>query len=295
MVIYRGSIYFRRVNGEIEIIRINRDKGNEYSVIAENGEHQKLRKEDLKLYTLLRPDAMVCINEISLRGDFKDILVTVHHKNNKSNIPNVVCRQNIMDVFSNNYIRDDKTYIGVSVSDKTCPVEYDIKSFLECDKIINNDIIATYRNDTLNIILSFINTSKYNRVFDELKSNTKDEVIYGLSDSLHSLLEVNDFMFDYYSIFNIFKVDYDLNINVVDEKEVIGIISNITKENIIHIDRIAEYDYTINIDNMIRDNVITLFTNSGLYLIAYTTEDIADREYDKVYYDTKNIMNKYKY
>lgn len=308
-----GYKFFKKFDDDtVEIIRLIRAKSykDPTSIPAnviirkENGSEEKIRSDELKEYIPLEPDGVIMISivEMSATDDskFKDIIITgIKFLNMRmgDSVPFVVCRQNIVDIYNNLVVRTEDDYIyGCSINQNSCPSNYDFRVFLQCDKVIDTISINIYRNDTLDDILSLINTTKYDEILAEnkktfinnetgIKNVTK--AIFGKSykgwcKTLEQLLLENNFFSDINEMFGIIDVDFNLKDFIIIRKlpngeeyysvndEMIWWLSGLYNAPIKEI-TVLEYNHDINLGDFnnsryffIRDN------NKILYMLVYT-------------------------
>lgn len=303
-----GSKYFRYIdNDNFEIIRINRKKGNEYSVICQDGSYKKLTEEYIKdNYSLLTPDGYVTFI-IATMGETKDILVIFHRKEDiksEAAVPYAVCRQFMDDVFTN-IVLENKGYdnkgnklysaIGISVSQDTCPPDIDFRMTMLCDSIERQFIMATYVDDKLDDILSFIHTKPYDNILEKIYNiNSKNKFLIGSCKSVKELLEVNNFMYDIYSGYNIYQIPFSIdpefsgsftNIDIVDH------IQNIVRSNIINT-YVTKFTKEINLREIKKDFILIADKNENIFIVAYDKSEDFDMSYESINYKLKMSKEK---
>lgn len=292
-----GSKYFRYIeNDEIEIVRIYKSNGLEVKVYIDGDKNNtlKLTAEQLqKDYMRLNPHAIVnfCIAKVG--NNLDDVIVTMHKMSDlMSNEPTpyCVCRQNITDVFANQIKISNKMYVGCSMSLETCPPDIDYRMMIACnglDKCIN---VASYMDDTLDDLLHMVKTKDFDRTLeslfiDHINYTVKDvptiaamksrmlklDKYDGYCKTLKTLLEDNNFMYDFYRAFGILpidvKVNYDEETGVVSD-DIIEILSNINNVNITST-LCMEYWYDIKLDEIDNDYMLIMDKDNKLYVIAY--------------------------
>lgn len=222
--IKRGLKFFKFNGDDVEFIRVNRirQKSNEIGFKDKEG-NQRYRNLDkiLEEYKLLAPDGFISFLILRNDGGMPDVMVTLKnaHKISKSDqLPDIVCRQMISDVFTNMTNADQtRHYIGLSVSRDTCPAEMDFRTFFACEKVVDSEFTAFYLDDTLDDILSIISTRKYDKALENVKMHVEKinsnsmYKMYGVTDNLKSLLELNHFMNEVRREFGIIEVPFPIN------------------------------------------------------------------------------------
>lgn len=266
-----GAILFRPRDGvrknnweytdiaDYERIRITRRNDNDktYDVISmDNGKKFTISfNEADNEWTYLSPDGVIIFSIVEY-DKMKDILVCLFN-NNHPDMPAVICRQCVVDVFAM-YGNSNKNVVGLSVSNETCPHGIDFASFLGHDKLIESRTVVVYNTDTLDDILSF-NTKKYDKIlsFNKMMFSTNPRYGIGWCGSLKELLHENKFMQDFHLAFGIEEVpfsikDFDNKTLVSDDgisKWLYDIIAerfNVYPSSVI----VKKYDKTIDIHKM---------------------------------------------
>ncbi len=222
--IRRGVKFFKFNGDEVEFIRVNRirQKSNEIGFKDSEGK-QRYRNLDniLSEYKILAPDGFISFVILKNEGKMPDILVALkdsHKITNKDQLPDIACRQMISDVYTNMTNNDPtKHYIGLSISRDTCPAEMPFAAFFACEKVESSEFIAFYLDDTLDDILANISTAKYDKVMTNIKmivdrKNAESQCkMVGCTDSLKSLLTINNFMNEVRRECGIIEVPFPIN------------------------------------------------------------------------------------
>lgn len=294
-----GAKFYRfDENENIEVIRVYKSNGLEIKVYTD-GDKSKTRKmliEDLheKGYVKLNPHAIVNFTIANLQGKLKDVIVAVHKMSDlMSNEPTpyCVCRQNITDLFANQIqINKTKTYAGCCMSLETCPPDVDYRLMIACngiDKCIN---VCAYMDDTLEDLLFMINSKSFDDALaglfiDHVNYDTKDNPVKksmkprimkldsydGYCKKLKTLLEHNNFMYDFYRSFGIIPINkeviYDDETRVVSV-EILDFLEKLNGVNIIAT-LCMEYWYDIDLSEIKNDYNLVIDKNDKLFVIAY--------------------------
>ena len=237
-------------------------------------------------YIRLIPDGFFTISNIQypISEEEKDIdvLVTLHKGIEK--IPSVVCRQNVIDIYTESPSKF-KTVIGLSMSNMTCPKGFNLTAYMNAEKVTHFKAIAVYLDDSLNTILKYVGSlNKYNLTMRRLYDKYKDTNILGCNQNIYDLLITNRFYDDFKSLFGIFTypIDLDLTNCTMDEADSAVFNSHINSSknskmtNIVY----CPYDRGIDLDQ-IGANHLLVQTEDGnrsskVYLVTFDTEKISE-------------------
>lgn len=260
--IFCGTKYYRYINSKLEVIRIKF-----YNSKKENVKYVKDGDTDILTmsceylnnnYKRLKPDAVGIISIVK-NNDTKDVIVAI----SKDNKPFIVCRQCIQDVFST--LSDPNSgiiYVGMSISEDTCPPGVNFKSIVSCTKLLFSLPIAIYIGDNIDSILDILPSSKkFDNAINECSNKLLEMygnrcTLYGLTKSLKELLETHNFMYDVRRLFNIVDIPF-----AIAEDDVELTISNrdaLSRELGVDIYKtyIIKYDKTIDMSKIVRDYVL---------------------------------------
>lgn len=301
-----GDKFYKFSEGEkFDIIRIVKIK-NSQSVMCINEtskEKSKLFIDDIeKQYTRLKPDGFLNFSIVSIEGGMKDVLITLHRKDDLAdgnNLPYAVCRQNIYDVFTNQIQKGEEIqYIGVSVSIDTIPADVPYNMTVACNSLEYNTLISVYLDDDLNTLLSLVpRKDKYNEVLNNMYSKlSKDPKIQGYCKTLEELLSDNVFIYDFRKAFNIEMIDFEVSI---EEDSSLYIPQRIILEDLFKVEMfktyVIKYDKTINLKKIQRDYVIIADINNDIYIIAYDKGNYINRTYKDNIKDKRDAIALLKY
>lgn len=271
------------------------------------GEKFKVLYNDLvKDFTKIIPDGILVIMTVGISDEtqLQDIIVaysTMNHISDGNNIPDIVCRQNINDIF--NFVQNkNMTIVGCCATPTSMPEGVPYECMMACNSINSQIFMSTYIDDELDDILSCVKTKKIDNVLNELfesaiskldkerKEKARQYKIYcGYVTTLKDLLEINTFMEEFYLANGILKLRFELCVGDTDIsynyklnyeslqklQEICGMIFNTHT--------IVEYKKDINV-NMFGDNHYLLLKDSTnkLYVFGYTSDSVFD--YEKVNY-----------
>lgn len=289
-------------------------------------ETKKDRVENYKDYTPLTPDGILTFNIVNVvdgAGEIhKDVMVTAASymtiKLGLSKMPYAVCRQSITDIFNNLQVinMDEDMMVGVSVSQDTCPTNFDFRLMVACSDIIYSEMINIYRNDVLDDVYSMIKLKKYNEVLENLyneyakscgdpKASLREEH-KGWCKNLPLLLKQNNFQFDINQMLGITEVDFEIEPYLeekplpTDENETYYVagqelhdwLCQIYKVNISEA-AVLEYNHDINLADFNNERYFLFRDNKNkLYLIVYTIgeekfEADLEAKYNEMDFSTK--------
>lgn len=223
--IKRGVKFFKyNSDDEVETIRVNRirAKSNEIGFRDTEGKQRYRNLDDiLSNYKLLAPDGIISFTIVKNEGNMPDVMVGLKnsHKitSNKKMLPDIICRQMVSDVFANmTNTNPTKHFIGLSISNYTCPAEMDYEMFFSCKSVVSYEFIAFYLDDTIDDILSVINTKKYDKVLENISmivernnANSTCKMV-GCVKDLKSLLTLNNFMDEVRREYGIIEVPFPI-------------------------------------------------------------------------------------
>lgn len=277
------------INDELRIRRIIKIKNEECFVLKDvkSGEIIIISKNDLyDKYVKLTPDAflniMITKEESYNNIEDNDVYICVNkscdliHGNNT---PSLLLRQNIYSRFKNQFATNNDIYVGdcltIVNSEKN-----DIEESMTFKEIKKSYSIAMYIDDTVNDIIECI-SSKFKKEINTLLKKLKDNAMpnmKGFNDNIESLLEENDFIGNYYSLFNITKIDFQIILgkeSYNDEGDIIlndkqhKAIEDLLRKYITNI-KVIKYDKDIDISKIVSiEHVMVCDSNNEIFLIAY--------------------------
>lgn len=288
---YPGCIIYRYNNDELIQARIIEYKqSQDWFNVYLNSKLEHLKVDDvLNNWILLSPDAIITINIVKLQQG-KDLMVCVHPLKEMNSIPTVICRQSIVDVFSDMAYKISPEYrmslrkvlfVGMCVTEKTCPADIDYRVILSCESVENTCKIGYYIEDDLeNIFLYIKNTNKYNKLLRDIKTKGLqsnmllgyNEVV-GYNETLKELLVNTGFLKDVRTTFNMVELPFEIYATdaiVTSYNDIrMGLFTNLMNKEVTTM-YITKYDRSVNLDDIERDYVIGMSMNSqDLYIIGY--------------------------
>lgn len=282
---------------DIRIIKIKNE--NLFRVKTNKGIIKSMKKEEIyDNYSRLIPDGLLFFSILNVgetkNEKLKDVMISLFKTSDLEkgdNIPYVVCRQSILDLFTtqinnNPYLH----YAGLSINRDNVPEGVDFKMVLMCDGIDSKISLSVYLDDTLDDILSLINTEKIDKVLTHMESKIKNNIV-GYYKTLKELLEKNDFMLDVRMAFNIEKVDF--KVSIINDYEIIPqervILQEIKKCEMIKT-YVIPYTREIDLDEIKRNYLMICDSENKIYIVAYDKGSYIDDTYKKAFNDTKDVM-----
>lgn len=303
MKIFLGDKFYRYIEetDKVEIIRICKIKNeNSFTYITDNGTKCNITKTELlNDYTRLKADATLAFTIVNLQGDMKDVIVAMYKTKDLedgNNLPYAVCRQNIFDLFTNQVQKGKTMYFGVSVSVDTIPEDIPFEMTLACNGIAYDNKVSVYMDDTLETILSFVNTSKFDAVLNNLYTKINKNEIKGYCNSLKQLLVENDFMYDFLRAFDIHRVDFELETQENDELDVN---QRIIIEEMLKVEMfrtyVLEYSKEVNLKEIKRSYILVSDKNKKLYIVGYDKGEYINRAYVQNIKDKRDAVAMLRY
>lgn len=277
-----GTVFFKYLPGSDEpnLIRLIRIKNSDCFVVESKGAKIKMSGVEFSTYTKLNPDAQICISIVELEDKAPDIIVTVYRKEdaNTDGLPYCICRQNLYDMFTNTVSpsEDGRFYIGCSVSKDTCPKDINFKQLLACNGVVKTDIISAYYEDSLDKILSFINTMEYDQVIDMLNQGYDHNQVITNNQTLKDLLSYSHFMDDFWRGLNVVKAPFEFIPELVGE--LTKWIEDIIKHEMIS-PVVVRFTRDIDLDIIQDQYLLLLDANDSLFVVSYKEGEYINRPY----------------
>lgn len=285
-----GSKYYRYFEDqpEPEIIRIY-DVDEEKNIIKyydKDNNKCKIDADELMAnFKKLRADGILSLACVEVDGA-TDVMITLGVGNSSkgdTSMPYVVCRQCVYDFFTNNARKTDGVvYVGVSVSQETCPANIEFNFMLACNELKYHCWANVYLDDTIDDILRIVRTKRYDDVLRLLTSkapminNTKT---VGYQPSVRELMENNNFMYDFHRAFDIYEVPSHIDPNA----EELDLVNILFLENELKVNIMETYliPYTREVDLKTIKRRYVMVTSAAdkfdkVYIAGY---DVADGEY----------------
>ena len=232
---YLGYVFFKqKENDSFEIIKIIDINGDNVVIKdLDTGKVNTTAFESLKGYTPIEPMGFVSFAKVRT-GDYNDIIVSLYRLLDiklDMNEPFAICRQSVNDFFYDMIRNENEGIAGICCSRENCPVGIPYESLAYCDDVIDFKIVNFYLTDTVEDVLSCINTKVYDRVLEKLytehmkavnpayiKSSDKQQSHRGWCRTLKKLLVENNFISDMDTLRGITSVDFPIKDYIVVEK-----------------------------------------------------------------------------
>lgn len=301
MNIFKNTRYYKwvSVNGEDELeeVRVARIQNEDTCTVVttkgENiGERFKIKIDTLtEEYVKLTPDGYISFNIASIGKGLKDVAAIITRTKDiemGAKLPFGVCRQCVSDLFAKQLAPDHVDYVGISISQETCPVDVQFENYLACNDIELSETIAYYIGDKLDTILNVLKyTKEYDQALLELfeshcmylannnifiaRSYKNKPEVDGYCKSLRQLLELNNFEYDLLRAFDIIPTD-------LDEKEFSdGVLSPLAADVLssiltMVIDKsiVLTYDKDIVLSKIKRRYCLVSDKDCNVYVVGYT-------------------------
>lgn len=271
-----GQKYFQVINGELNVYRLLQINKDGYTVSVNNSNKRKVYEEFLNGCTRLNEDGVLSFNIVQLGKDVrsKDVVVSLFRRSDiYSGIkePYAACRQCIYDQFAS--MNTDVMYMGMSLTQDTCPENVPFKSMLSCDGVLYQEIIYIYNDDSLESVLNLLKDKKQfdDVLFDINRASFENKKVQGFSSSLKNMLTDNYFMYDFRKAFNIEQVDFVLKYDESTlelDAEQIHELERIFKLEIFRT-YVIPYDKSIDLKEIQRSNIIIADKWNRIFIVAY--------------------------
>ena len=164
--------YKQKEDKSFEILRVINIKGSDTCVCLIDGKDEKLLKPEFILanYTKLIPDGIITFAIVSTRVNpnderyTDDVIITANTALGlKADIgPELICRQNVVDIFYAMYTgKEDTEIVGTCFLRSELPQNLPMEMLTQCDKI---DYIVTYNTYVSDTVFDFLNYMKGKRL-----------------------------------------------------------------------------------------------------------------------------------
>jgi len=301
MKINLGDKFYKVLEDEkVEIIRVIKVKSNSIIVVNEKKEKISMTEADLGDWTKLTPDAYITFSIVTLEMNMKDVIVSIHRKKDLEEgieLPYAACRQNILDIFANQVIKDDTYYIGCSLSQDTCPPDVDYRVIVACNDINRMYMVSAYIDDTLDDWFEIIPYKKFDEVLGNIYGSIGNANLDGYSKTLRELLEVNCFMYDFHKGFNIDEVPFEVKYDPITlelESTQVRYLEDLYKNEMFRT-YVIPYTKEISLSKIQRYYVLISDTANKLYIVAYDRGEYINRIYQQQIRDKRDAVALLKY
>ena len=337
-----GSKFYKGNNGEIELIRVtNINSKNECKCYNYKTKEYEIKTPEgiLSSYTRLINDGVLIFAIVETMVDEKsevmtpDVIVTgfTGENFNTKNSPDIVCRQNIKDIFQAIYAASynkngevNDQIVGTCLTKNSIPKGMNMEMITACDKVSFICTYNTYITDTVDTILHELMPTKRLKRFDTVLENCLLEYmkankivdmgqkeINGHCRNLETLLNENNFGYDFDSIFGITPIKTNLSNYLVTNHYEDGLEYQSLNNDMTNIfskifsikfskSIVVEYDHDIDLSELDPDTFFLVRDKSGkVYVVRYVREgyfmesDLATEDVRKAM-ENIAIINKYK-
>lgn len=323
-----GNIYYRERENDFEIVRIIGIQNSETVKIKymDTGKVFKVSIKELKEnFGVLISDLIISFSIVKVcskenGATIPDVMVLVYKRDELDNggvetpygnliLPYCVCRQSITDIFYNYFKtggESDKDLVGLSVTRDSCPANIEFTDLTYCSELVKSVAVNVYKTDTLDDILSMIDTTEMDNVLSDMmiKHHTYNlnyvpftppiisgNEYEGYCKNLKTLLEINSFAYDMYTSMNITKVSFEIltmddngNTSLVPDQ--IRKLSDLYRINI-NKTIVAKYEFDIDLDKIQMNYMLIMDSTDTLYIIAYTS----DGEYIETDLEVRSVQD----
>lgn len=292
-----GTKFYKYENDELVVKRVVRCMDNDIFELKDvNGGSKTsmiISANDLKnQYVLLDPDTLITISCVTDCENVPDVYVCVHKieaLQEGENRPAMILRQNIYDDFKNESLQEsgvisNKVYVGCCKS-IIIETSYDYADdMMDIETIHESISIAGYLDDKVTDILKCIDKRtllNIDRYLQDIYSASVDILpdAVGYCRSLSELLSTNNFMSHYRSLFNIWDIDFKIELDKRSYNEEGDIILNSKQKDrlehliLANIDdvTILKYDKDIDISEIVtqKSHIVVCDPTDTIYLITY--------------------------
>lgn len=240
-------------------------------------------------YTKLSNDGIIIFNVVKINDTLDDIMVTVFRSEDLVkgvNIPNVVCRQCVLDLFAKMMDPNKGDYVGLSISKETCPADIEFENFLACEAVKQSIVLSYYIGEPLKEILSMFKHDDFDNTLrclfishcdGLLKTNPAMADYFrrkgeanGYVQTLDELLILNNFEYDLYRTFNIIPTTLSA------EHFSDGVLSKVAEEVLSEVLRtkiykslVVKYDKDIDLEAIDKKYCLVSDNDGTVYVVAY--------------------------
>ena len=242
-------------------------------------------RQYLHSWIRLNPDGVVSFN-IVRDGQLRDVMIMVHPLTDDSIDPTpfAVCRQDCVNVFKASVDTPVKgqVWVGISINKNNCPGNTNINDYIQCDELDYTDMIVVYKEDKVEDLLRLVWSKKYDDILTEYAKKRHDSNLTGISTSIKTLMEDQNFMYDFHEAMGVISVPFPVDDGSTEKiKDVIGQL----KEAYISKIYIQKYDRTIDTSEFKRDwvymapdwSVVTDDNLREIYIVGYDIDP--DKDY----------------
>lgn len=261
MVYTRGTKFYKyttkNVDGEetqvLNTVRVLRydEKLDQYKLKAIEADKEVYADRQTVHEQMVRinPDGIVSFN-IVRDGPVQDIMILTHpvEDGDISPTPFAICRQDCIDIFrmaTTPTPVEGQVWVGISINKNNCPAEVKLEDFTKCDELNMTIMIATYKEDTIDDMLSMIFVDRFDQILKTYEKKHKGDNVIGICTSVKQLMEETNFMYDFHEAMGIIETPFVIDGTPTTNnliKDIIGQIKHVYVDNIYLLDYSREVD-----------------------------------------------------
>lgn len=243
-------------SGETQVLNTVRilkydEKNDQYKLkwIEKNEEGNFDRNTIHEQMVRINPDGIVSFN-IVRDGPIQDVMILTHpvEDGSVSPTPFAICRQDCIDIFrmaTTPTPVEGQVWAGISINKNNCPAEVKLEDFAKCDEIEQTTMIAVYKEDTIDDLLSMIFVDRFDNILKAYEKKHKGDNAVGICTSIKQLMEETNFMYDFHEAMGIIETPFVIDGTPTTNdliKDIIGQIKHVYVENIYLIPYSREVD-----------------------------------------------------
>ena len=171
-----GAIFFKKLeDGTLNKLRLYRIKSHGTSFIFRDKNNNKtvLSDKQVKEYTMLLPDGFISHTLVSDETYGVDTICLLHRLRDEHDgiiVPFAACRQNISDPLARMLNNDSNVeYVGFSTTKDNTIAGFDFANMCYAQGVRFQKGVFCYKEDTLDDILSFIDTTHFDTALSIIK------------------------------------------------------------------------------------------------------------------------------
>lgn len=332
-----GMLYYHYPDGKnLELVRLVGFQNVEtakvkyiQSLDKEVGTIEKVPTNTFSKYKALKPVGKVMISNVfvgkteadKMDVNCFDVIISAYIDRGEVGIhlPNVVCRQSIVDLFDQiGTGADDARLFGMSTNQECMPEGIDFHVMMACTNVENSTVCNFYYTDTLEDILELVKLQSFNKTLEglfndhikfvenklrrKIKIHPGTQSLDGFCLTVDQLLKENGFWGDVEREMGIVSLNCELELDESGDKLTPDMMNKLSHiySMIITDTLVSPYDFSVDIKDY-KDKIFMLRdVNKKLYMVAYQKSnmpyvkpdvnlgDLADMNaaYSMVYNDT---------
>ena len=287
--IFVGDKFYKTIDNKTVIVRVVKINNSKITVSLGDNKFNISNEILLNDYTKLRHHGSIFFSIVSLQGDNKDVMISFFRRDDEGHLPYAVCRQNMENIFMSraSLMREELNgifYLGVSMSQDTCPEDIDYNMILTCSGVCHSQRINIYMDDTFEDICNLIQKQKkYDDILSNLYDKTAGSHVQGVSRDIISLMKDTIFMGDVMKGFGIYILQDIIEVNgyqlAYEQKRILEKELNVEMKQTY----VVPFDYTVNIHDIKRSYVLVKDMTERLHIVAYDKGDYIKTDIAETY------------